>query len=49
MRLVHMFETEPLSIKIDFWRRDARIYRLLKVRHEVIIERMGDQRILERM
>jgi hypothetical protein len=37
-----MFETELLSTEIDFWRRATRIYRLLKVRHEVIRERMGD-------
>jgi hypothetical protein len=35
---------------MDFWRRAARIYRLLKVRHEVIRDRMRvTQRILERL
>jgi hypothetical protein len=35
---------------MDFWRRAARIYRLLKVRHEIIRERMGvTKRILERL
>jgi len=36
-----MFETELLSTEIDFWRRAARIYRLLKVRHEVIRKKNG--------
>jgi len=38
-----MFETELLSTEIDFWRRAARIYGILKVRHEVIRERVGDK------
>jgi hypothetical protein len=30
-----------LSIEMDFWRRAARTSRILKVRNEVIRERMG--------
>jgi len=46
--LAYKFKTELLSTEMDFWRRAARIYRLLKVRHEVIRERIGvTQRILE--
>jgi len=50
LRPVYKFKIELSSTEMDFWRRAARIYRLLKVRHEVIRERMGvTQRILERL
>jgi hypothetical protein len=35
-----------LSIEMDFWRRDARTSRILKVRNEVIRERMGVTRTI---
>lgn len=39
-----------LSTEIDFWRRAPRTSRLLKVRNEVIREKMGvTQTVLERM
>jgi hypothetical protein len=50
LRLVYKFKAELLSTEMEFWRRAARIYRPLKVRHEVITERMGvTQRMLERL